>query len=324
MSLGLGLNGFIGLAQEVTWGTPVTANKFIEISEEGMKLNQKPLYKGVLGSPSQRYNTKSKRTAGGPIKMPMIYQGQEYLLKHLMGSVASAQIGATGVYTHTFSLATALPVGLTAVVNRDADAIGGSSCFEYPGAMVNKATFSQEIEEFLSLEVELECKDENLIAKPTPTFPAFKGIQWDEVSTLTIGGVTIPAEMLEFSIDNALAGDRHKLGIATRKGLGRGDFRKCTGKINLEFEDLTLYNYFRSLSTAGALNVIWTGPIAAGSTPYRLRIAATNVMLEGDTPGLKEPGPIKIEMPFSCPIASGGASNSEVSIELDNLLTSVT
>lgn len=324
MSVALGLNAWIGLGEESTWGTPVTATKFLEIYEADPKLNQKALFKQTLGNPSRRYAVKSKRDAGGSFKLPMIYQGAEYILKHALGSVASAQIGVTGVYTHTFSLATALPTGLTVVCNRDTDAIGGSNCFRYEGGQISKLSFDAQLEDFLLCEVEFEAEDEALFAKPTPSFPTFKGISWEDMTTFTVGGTAFAAEMLQLSIENPLATDRHKLTSRLRKGLGRASHRMISGKLAIEFESTTEYAFFQSLGTAGALVANYVGPIAAGSTPYGFRIAATNVILQGDTPPVKDAGPIKMEIPFDLPIADGGAANSEFSIAVDNLLTAVT
>jgi hypothetical protein len=322
MSTAFGHQAFVGYGVESAIGTPVAATIFNEFLDESLKLDQKRNYKPTLGSVSQRYSVRSKRKVAGSIKMPLIFQGIETLLKNAMGSVSSSLTDVTA-YTHTFSLASSLPTGLTFVVNRDATAIGGSSCFQYAGCQIAKLGISLSPENFADLTVDIEGTDENLIAKPSASFPTFKGVDWEMLATFTIGGTTIPVKMTEFYIENPLAGDRYKLGSQTRIGLGRSGARKVGGKLSLEFADLTLYNFFRSLATAGALVVTFTGgTIAGSSTAYTLQINCPTVILQGSTPAVKDAGPIVIEMPFEND-ASAGADNSEVSIVVKNLLTAV-
>lgn len=323
MSQAFGYNAFIGYGRETTWGTPVAATIFNEFLDESIKLDQKRNYKPTLGSVSQRYSVRGKRKGGGSVKMPMIYQGCETLFKDALGSVVSALTDVTA-YTHTFSLAAALNTGLTFVVNRDAGAIGGSSCFQYAGCQIAKLAIAQNQENFAELSVDIEAQDELLIAKPTPTFPTFKGVDWEMLSTFTIGGTPIPVKTFEIAIENPLSTDRYKLGSNLRMGLGRGGVRKVSGKLSLEFQDLALYTFFRSLGTAGALVATFTGGLIPGSsTPYTFQVNAPTVILQGATPPVKDAGPIILDMPFECD-ASAGADNSEVSVVIKNALTSVT
>jgi hypothetical protein len=323
MSQAFGHQAFVGYGLEVTPGTGVSATIFNEFLDESVKLDQKRNYKPTLGSVSQRYSVRSKRKVGGTIKMPLLYQGCESLFKYAMGACSSSLTDVTA-YTHQFSLAAAMANYLTFVVNRDAAAIGGSSCFQYTGCQITKLMISQSAENFAELSVDIEGMDENLIAKPSPTFPTFKGVDWEMLSTFTIGGTTIPVKTFELSIENPLATDRYKLGSQTRIGLGRNGARKVSGKVSLEFQDLNLYNYFRSLGTAGALVSTFTGgTIAGSSTAYTFQLNAPTVILQGSTPNVKDAGPVTIEMPFECD-ASAGADNSELTATIKNLLTSVT
>jgi hypothetical protein len=323
MSQAFGYNAFVAVGRETTFGTAVAPTIFNEFYDESLKLDQKRMYKPTLGSISQRYSVRSKRKCGGSVKMPLLYQGCETFFKDAMGSVSSALTDVTA-YTHTISLATALQTALTLIVNRDATAIGGSSCFQYAGANIAKLGIAQNQENFAELTVDFEAQDEALIAKPTPTFPTYKGVDWEMLSTFTIGGVTIPVKTFEFYIENPLATDRYKLGSQTRIGLGRSGARKIGGKVSLEFQDLVLYNFFRSLGTAGALVTTFTGGTIAGSTtPYTFQINAPTVIVQGTTPPVKDAGPILLEMPFECD-ASAGADNSEATVVFKNALTSVT
>lgn len=322
MSFGFGYNSWLGYGVETTWGTAVAASVFNEVTEESIKLDQKRIWKPTLGSVSQSKSVRGKRKVSGGFKMPAIYSGMDTLIKNIMGSVSSAQISTTTVYRHTHSLSAALPVGLSVVANRDATGIGGTSCFKYAGCQLSKMTLSQGLENFLEAGFELEGQEETLVSKPTPTFPTFYGIDYEQVGTFTIGGTSIPAQMVELTIENPLNSDRHKLGTRLRTGLERSSQRKISGKMELEFQDLTLYNFYRSLNTAGALSIIWTGPVAANATPYTFEIAATNVFVQGDTPNVKDSGIIKQTVPFEL-TADAGAEGSELIIYVQNLLTSI-
>jgi hypothetical protein len=318
MSIAFGHTAWIGFGEESTYGTPAVSYKYLEILEETLSYKQSYITKPALGRVSLKNKVKSKKSVEGSVKFQFPFDGAEKLLKHALGTGGTT--GPTlGAYTHTFDPTTSLPTGLTFQVNRDASAIGGSSAFEYQGCQINKITFSQGMEDFLMCSVDLLGEDQQLIAQPAATFPAFVGVSYDQVTLAQVNGVTAAIEEFELTIENNLASDRYKLGSMIRKGLGRQQARRVSGKLTLELEQLTEYNYWRNL-TEQSLRVTYTGP-TAGSTTYSLDFNLPKVVFSGDEPTTKDAGPYKLTLNWEA--LQNAAANDELQVTLRNLTSAI-
>jgi hypothetical protein len=181
-------------------------------------------------------------------------------------------------------------------------------------------TLTQDEENFVKIAVDFEGREETKVSNSAPTYPTFNGVSWDQVTTFTAaGGSTFACRMAEFKIENDLADNRYKLGSRLRIGMGRKAVRKVTGKLQFEFDNVSLYDQFRNF-TEGTLSAIWTGGLAGGSTPYSLTIAIQRLIFTGTTPKANGPGPVIIDMPFE---ALYNGTNDEIQITLQNLVTAI-
>lgn len=313
----------VGYGAQSAFGTKVAPEVWLEATQESMALTQSAIRQPTLARAGVNRYTPSKRLVGGSIQHYVPYQGMELLLKHATGgNVSTAEIGSTGVYTHTFTLGEKLPeAGLSVYVGRDAGAIG--KAFVYDSCQVADLTLTQDLEGRMMAAIELQGRDEVEDDEDTPSYPTAPEVQWTELTTLTMSDgtpITVDASLTEFKISNPLADDRFKLGSRLRKGLGRGDVRSVTGKLNLEFDKLAEYRFFSQLKEA-VIIAEWTGPIAAGTTPYKFRIEIPKAVFSGSTPQAGDSGPISFEMPFDCFIGGGG--QDEIAIKVSNLLEEV-
>lgn len=313
-------NSVFGWAREVTPGTRVAPTKFIEIKPGG--------YKGGLGqsvkaTPTNnrsrvRRTVPSKIDINPSVEFDMPFQGiEELLIGATGGAVSSAVQGGDGVYRHTFALGDSL-ASYSLYHSPDFTALG--KAFSHNGCMIQKLTFAQELEAFLKVSAEFSGMNESLITSAaTPTYPTFYGVDYSMLGTLTIGGTAYAIETAEVTLENPLEGDGYKLGSRTRCLLGRKAPRKVSGKFSAWLDAIALYELFSS-QTEVALSFIWTGPIAAGTSPYRLALSLPRAVMQGSPPALDGHGPVKVELPFE---AFYNGSADELSIILDNLLTSV-
>jgi hypothetical protein len=293
------LGSFIGIGRESTFGTAVAASAYLEFLDESIKLAAGQTVKPTMRSASALRTTKNKKSVEGSIKFPVPYGGFEMLLKDLIGSVGTT---GAGPYTHTFTPTLATPsLPLTIRVKR-----GNITANEYvyTGMKIPKATFS------ISPEGQLECsmdflgRDESSIgANSTPTYTSSDYVQWDQLTNFTVGGVVVNLQSFELTIENPLDGDTHKLGTVLRQLPVRSSIRKVTGKLELEFEDTTHYNYFKN-NTENALACVFT------SASHSLTFTLPNVIWQGDTPNVDKVGPFKQVMNFE---AKNG-DNNEISI----------
>lgn len=322
MSLALGNATRVAFAEQVTWGTAVARTKGLRIVEDGPALSQSMLQKTVLGHASNHLMVPSKRAVGGPLKLYLPPNGGELLLKHAFGSIGTVKgtlDDASNYYTHTFSLARALPApGLSVEVDRDGASAG--KAYLYDSCLVNKLTLEQKLEDGLMMSLDLMGRDEEAV-DPTGalTYQSLKTFDWDELA-ITIGGVAFDCDEFSFDLDNVLDGDRHKFGTRLRRDISRKDIRKLTGKVKGEFDSVTAYNHFRNLDEV-ALVATWTGRLLGEDTIVKvyekMTLTLPRITFTGETPPAKGPGRIELNLPFQCS-ATLDTDNSEASLVLIN------
>ena len=311
----------------VATGTPGVQPTLVykELIDEGIELKQSKMEKPVLGTTSVTHSVNSKSSTEGPIKFQMQFNDIERLLYNAFGQVTDATAsGETIVYTHTFALTDALPAGMTWWIDRDSTDLGFQ--FQYPGCQIDKLTLTQEVENMMICQVDLVGNGlETMtypIAKPTPH--TFNQIDYLMVGVCTIGGVSIPAKMSEFVLGNGLSKDRYKLGSNTRIDLQRGNVRKVSGKLTLEFQSAAQVLLFEQY-TEFTLVMSWTGANVAASavpTPYKLAITMNNCSLSGKTPNVKDWNVIQQELDFWARASVG--NRDEFSLVLTNDVASMT
>lgn len=313
MAVALGLESWVALGEEVTYGTPAARTVFLEVDEESVQCKETIIAKPTLRNVSQSHRTRSKRDVGGPFKFQVGYEGAEKVIKHSMGAVAA--VTGTGPYTHAATLATALPVGLTVECPRDDVAISGDGAFVYDGCQISKLTLSQAVEDILMAEVEVVGRDRTLASATAATFPTFNAIDWSHLLSFKIATVAVAVESWDLTIENALASDRYKLGVRTRKGIGRSAVRKITGKLTCEYEQLTEHAYFINQGTLVPIEIIYDNGLATTSHKT-LTIALPLCAIQGDDPVPSDSGPIKITLAFEAFMSA--ATNDEMTLTLVN------
>ncbi len=319
MAQAFGYDTDFGYAEEPSFGTVTAPTNFNEINSESLQLTQSAIAKSTLNSAGENSYVLSKRAVGGSVEACVPFQGMELLFKNVTGGTPiSTQVGATLVYNHVFVLGDDLDTYLSLYVGRDADAIG--TAYNYSGCQISALTLTQDVESQLIANWEFIGKDESKVAASAPTFPAANAADWTQVSTATFNGGTVDAMVTEFKIENPLAEDRYKLGDRTRKGVGRSDTRKITGKVTLEFDDVAEYDLFRD-STETAIIMEWVGAVADAGEEYKFKITVPRAVFNGTTPNASEAGPLQMDMTFNG--FTGTGAEDAITFEINNLLTTI-
>lgn len=287
MPVALGFQGFMGFSEEVTYGTPVVASKFIEIISETIKLARAPIPKSVLRGASFRNTFQPIKVIAGDVLTEFMFDGQGTLLKHALGAVLTS--GAGPDFTHVITLVTALQIGLTIDLARDVQG------FQYHGMKTNTLAFEAAVDQILRVTYGFIGEDEALISPSTPTFPV------EQLALMTSGSFTVDAadtdvDSFSITLDNKIV-PRSKLFASLTKEPVRNERREITGTFTADFENTTLYDKFTAGSQA-ALVLIFTGATLGGSN-YSLKLELKNVRFNGETPGIAGPGIIKQVVPFS-------------------------
>jgi hypothetical protein len=105
MAIPSGLSNQLGYAQQGAYETVATVTRFLEFESEGLAVDKRVL----RTRPANRLHQPANRSrhyirgGGGPISIPFMNVGMGLLLKHALGGVATAQVGATAEYRHTFT-----------------------------------------------------------------------------------------------------------------------------------------------------------------------------------------------------------------------------
>lgn len=316
MALGHGWNSWIGVAEEVTFGTPVTATGFVEVENESIRREVRPNVVPLLGHVSQRRTVPSKVNVSGSFRFPLLWDGiTGTLLKHAMGSVNTTGPSG-GLYTHTLSLAASLPTGLTLEAARDDAAVTGNASYQYAGCKISKLTLTQEMEQPLMVDVEILGKTRALIAATSKTFPTYDAAYYGQMTVASIdpgGGsaYSIPLKSFKLMIDNNLFDDGYRLGSAERAFISRAGQRKITLELEAEYENRTFIDLFTGTSLDN-LRFTWV------NSTKSLQIDLPSVTFDGDEPTSEDQGPIYLS------VKNTALANSADSDEMTAVLINAT
>lgn len=217
------------------------------------------------------------------------------------------------IYAHTFTLADALPTGLTVEIDRDLTA------FTYAGGKINTMGMSIEANNFLMATFGLIASNEAHAAATSPTLPTAPLILFSQ-GAVTYGGSSANIRKLDINLNNQLSTDRRFIGSRTMKEPQRSAKIEVTGTVTLEFEDDTKFADFRAM-TSRAIVLTCTGATIKGALAYSLIINLPIVKLTGNTPTVNNAGIITVDYPFKA--YASDSSTREMNIVIQNTLASV-
>jgi len=248
MATGAGINSFISLGEESTYGTAVSTTDHFRLISEAITVEDGYNLRPYLSTAVARQKIRNRRNVSGSFTIPASYGGMGLLLKHVLGDVSTA---GAGPYTHTITDAT-LPTGLTIQVDRDSAGVGGSSAFRYAGCQISSFTMSQSMEEEAQISCDILGKVVTNESAATPSYPAAAYADWTGVTASSLDGNAFTARELEVSIQNELRDGGYKLGTRERQHLGRKG-GTVTMKFNGDFDGLDFFTDYIGGSTGTAV-----------------------------------------------------------------------
>lgn len=292
MALGLGINSYIGVGKETTWGTPVARTRFAELVSEGLRLSRERVVADSFRGLSKRRVFDGKRMVEGEFQIELMYEQQGLLWQHLFNTVSpTTGPTQTTVYTHTYAPALALMAGLSVEVERDVQA------FLYEGCKVGRCTIVAEPDKIVKATWGIVGEDESQVSATSPTYPPEKPILHTQL-VAKIDDVALDLVSFECIIDNNLFSDRRKLGASLIKEPTRAGMWEVSFSLVADFEDVTVYNkYFNA--TDFKLNLIGTGATIAGSSPPTSEswdLELPRCIARGNSPAVGGPGPIRLTL----------------------------
>lgn len=301
-----GLFSQLGVAREVTYGTRVVPDHFVEFRSEGMALDQRFFTSTQLGA-SSTFRRASRRvattrSAAGSITMEVPNKGFGLWLDGLHGNtVTPVQQATTTAYLQTHNIGLTAPTKSYTIQAGRPDTGGTVRPFDYLGAMVTGATFSWDVDEALVASFDFDAQDEKtdqtLAARSLPTnLRSFVFTQ----GTLAIGGSNV-ADVTSGSltIDLPRQTDFYPLGTSGLKARPiQNDMSAGSGTATVRFTDLTHYNRYRN-ATQASLVLTFTGPLIASTYYEEIKFTCNAVGFDGETPTVGGPDVLSHAIPFT-------------------------
>lgn len=295
----VGSDAQFGFAEETVWasGSP-TINKFIPFLSESLQLERNIITTDSIRGDTARsiFRTGSERV-GGDLNVEVQPVGMYTLFKHALGRVATAGPSGSGHYVHDIYPSGSLPEGLRLEIGRTGVA-GGT--FEYRGCKVNQMVLNCSVGEPLTATFSFLGKDE--IAKsanPTTasSISTLNPLTFDE-GAITIDGNSQEVAGFSMTVNNNLTEDKGALGSVYRVAITRTGFRDVTGSLNLEFDNLDMYNKYTG-GTETALKLLFTADdLAAGTQAHTFQVDCPRIVFTGTTPTVGGPELVYFDMPF--------------------------
>lgn len=351
-SFGLGHNAYLGVGEESSYGTIVTRNKFFDILSESLvaehrrieaaSLNQVGIRKNRIANGSLRYR--------GTVTMHLTYTDMGRFLKHALGGYTNPALanGTNGsLYDHTFTIADALPTGLTLEIFRDTSNFytpqgDVNKAFIYRGCKIGSMTITAEIDSFVELSLDFIAASEDRQAKtPAATVMAdldnarnpmvftqgflYYGTSGMTVSELTgavTNGAGVTVESFNVTLDNNLEEDRASLGSRIiREPVRAGGKLAVTGSFVADFNSFERYDEFFNSTTKTLIFVCRNGYLSATNNNYQAMILTLEDVVPTDVPiNIADEGPIKQTINFKAYRTLTGATLTygELGIVLTN------
>lgn len=266
----------LSLVDETTYGTAVTTTRFYEFNNESIQDS----FGRTEGDPL-RVNTFHKRTdratpyyagASGSIQFDVLTKGFGFLLKHMLGTVATGAAQEVVVFPHTATESDLITKSFTCQVTRPFHPSGTVQAFTYSGGKVTEWTLSNSVDGNLVMDLNVDFQQvSTAVATASASYPTgMENLTWGG-GVVNIGGSNYDVTELSLSGNNGLATDRRQIRGNTLKKEPTGGRREGTFSLQADFESLTQRTRAAAATNAGtqaALIATWTGPTLLGSTIF--------------------------------------------------------
>lgn len=307
MAIPSGLSNQLGYAAQTDYNTVATVTRFLEYESHGLAVDKRV----ARTRPANRLHQPANRSrhyirgGGGPVSIPFMNQGMGLLLKHALGAVATAQVGATAEYRHTFTPAADGGFGDWLTFQAAlADNTGTVRPFNFIGSKFLSWRLVQAIDANLLFNFEIDAKTvETVTALATPSYPADLVPLSFIDAAITVDGVSTCVRSLEVGAQRSLDVERICLGNAKREPVPNGE-EAITGTILREFEGMDQYNAWIN-GTPAELVATWAyGEVEEGGEPFLLQVTLPVIEYDGEMPQANGSEMVMQNLPFKA-LANG-------------------
>ncbi|MBS7627034.1 hypothetical protein KEJ51_08410 [Candidatus Bathyarchaeota archaeon] len=304
---------YLGVGEESTFGTAVTANKFKDVISENLRLDKRYLFPDTVRGRAVFKKLPGPVIVRGEVVMLLASEPDTKFFYWGLGSKSTEQL-ATGVYQHTITPADTVK-SFTARV--------GAEQFErvIPGCIIDTMTVEAVAGETATTTLSIVGANESKTTIGTPSFGAVSELNFSG-ATVTIGSSTASyCRAFRLRVNNNIAIDRmYALGSQTMKRMEVGR-RVVDGSLDLQFADSTEYDRFLA-GQDFTLNVKLEGDTISGDYKHTVEIDLPKVIYTSDTaPLLTRRDPIRITAPFRAMFDS--TSGYDIAVKVTNTESSI-
>jgi hypothetical protein len=300
-----GISGQFGAVAETTYGTYATPTRFVEIVSESLSLDANRIESNAIRANERVLrNTRwfaNKKQVGGDLEFEVASKGFGLFFKHWLGAVATTTApGGTNAKRHRCTIADTFGLNMTMQVGRP-DTGGTVRPFSYLGCKMLSGSLTNSIDEFLKFRLTVDGADvttaQSLAAASYATGDELLHYQG---GVIKIAGSTVgTCKDIEITVNNALKTDRYFIGSgAVKKEPVANGLVEVSGRMRVDFEDLTNYNRFANATTA-SVQATWTGLTALeGSIFPTVDVTLPVCRFDGDTPNLSGHDMLELDLTF--------------------------
>jgi len=327
----MGYQSAVGIAEETTLGTFVTATAFIEFNSESLKQEREELKVPAVNT-TRDYKKRMimNETVSGSLEAPVNVAEDAFALivKQAMGGTVSANTLAAGAVEHTFNTGdmesnagtnTSSDVkGLSISVRR-----GDTNVWNHAGCRVNNLTLSGEIGSPVGFTCEIigsGCSISSSI--PTVSFSDVLPINFVDIAFETGDSITnVSAEYVtnfELSLNNNIDGDQRSLGSRNISVLPPV-MRDVALTVGMRFDTTTAYDRFIDNTMTAIRITADTGvTITAGGTTYAMIIRIPAAYLNSNQPEVGGAETLTQELSYT------GMYNTEAAYSIQMMIRNAT
>lgn len=306
MGTAVGTQVVVGTAEEVTYGTPIVVDRFVEILSESLDRRNNIITSNGLRAGTRNLRRGSRRVlasrdGGGDLVMEVPTTGFGRFLKHGLGGTPTiVQQGATTAWLQTHTMGSLAGRSLTVQKQLRDEANTEVESFTFHGCKILGIEFAISVDQILQATMTLDAEDvDTSTAAAAASYTNQKLFHFAQ-GTLLVAGASV-ANVLSATtrVDNPQKTDRYFLGSTGLKGEpAPNDFPTVTGSLSAEFlSPVTFYDRFAA-DTGTALVLRFEGDTISGAFKEKLEITVPDVRFLGDTPKVGGPDVVVQDVPF--------------------------
>lgn len=292
MAIGSGLGSSFGVSAESTYGTYVAPTKFIRhktasVQKSATRVQGEGIQAGIPADIGAQF-VETVTGGTGTVAFDVQSKNMGLILQALMGtSVTPSQIGTSGAYTQTHTLAD--PFGKSLTVQVGIPQRGGTvTPATLKGAKVAKMDLNCAVDSVLSASVDFDAQAyENSTALATVSYTSSVNVFHGAQMTVKVGTYNSEAAVsgirsVSCSIDRAMDTSAYYAGATvpgTKSEPVLNAITGISGSFDIDFLDTVMHARVRD-NTSTSLVLEWVGPLIAGSSYETFRVTIPSIYFE--------------------------------------------